>query len=202
MTFRHHWRPDFCTPACNRLKLKLSWNKKIWKLLCNWHFCQLQMPRYDTANNKHNTLVQWNFYKGNSKIHVHLYSFPIHATKLQDCPLACTVLHAQSQVYKSKQSFLLWLGAWTWFGAWGWFGLGTATWLWTATAMAPAPTAAAATATGPAIKNWMWWHMLLITPKPAEIRCHCSEHVGKFTTCDFRPERSHHSNDTGIICKL
>lgn len=72
---------------------------------------------------------------------------------LQDCPLACTILHAQSQVCNSKKSYLLGLGTWTWFGAWSWFGLGMTTWLWTATAMAPAPTTATTSATRPAIIN-------------------------------------------------
>jgi hypothetical protein len=93
MTFRHHWRPDFCTPVFNRLKLKLSWNK-------NYNYFKVGilsviMPHYDKANNKHSTLVQWNFYKEDSRIRVHLYSFTIHATELTRLPsgmhfTACT----------------------------------------------------------------------------------------------------------------
>jgi hypothetical protein len=62
--------------------------------------------------------------------------------------------------------------------------------------MAPAPTTATTSATRPAIinSNPNLNNLHRNRKNAAELPSHCSEHVGKFTTCHFRPERSHPSN--------
>jgi len=57
------------------------------------------MPHYNKANNKHYNISTSKPLQGKFEYFCTPVFIHIHATELlQDCPLACTILHAQSQV--------------------------------------------------------------------------------------------------------
>lgn len=75
-------------------------------------FLSVAMPHYNKANNKHYNISTSKPLQGKFEYFCTPVFIHIHATELlQDCPLACTILHAQSQVCNSTKSYLLGLGA-------------------------------------------------------------------------------------------